>query len=118
MKVKKSSRETTKKPGTSLYSLQHTWTNVSVWVTIRTICLFLAMLGVLFLMAAVLPLSGLWFHTAFLTELGNWLLWPAHLLGSGWQLPSPLFGTQNAEPPPLALSWQATGLLFAVFALL
>ena len=56
---------------------------------------------------AVLPLYGLWFHTA---SLGLWSTLPSRLLFPGWQLTPTLFGSSNGTAPPFALSWVTTGL--------
>ncbi len=78
---------------------------------VATECVFL-------LLAAALPLYGLWFHTSLSTQFGQWVLLPARLLFPGWQLNPMLFRLAGVQPPPIGLSWQATALLGGIFALL
>ncbi|MBV9231402.1 MAG: glycosyltransferase family 39 protein [Chloroflexi bacterium] len=70
-----------------------------------------AMASAFILTGAVLPLYGLFFHTALLTQLGQWVLLPSHILFPGWALTPTLFSNAEPVPPPLALSWQAVLLL-------
>jgi hypothetical protein len=67
---------------------------------------------------AVLPLYGLLFHTALLTQLGQWVLLPNYILFPGWTLTPTLFSSVEPVPPPLALSWQAVLLLLCGFLLI
>ncbi|MBE3558162.1 MAG: hypothetical protein IMW89_02930 [Ktedonobacteraceae bacterium] len=76
------------------------------------------MAGAWLLLWAVLPLYGLFFHTALLAEFGQWILLPTRLLFSGQRLTPTLAGVADGPPPPPALSWQQTGLLLASFLLL
>src|SRR5437016_4918052 len=70
------------------------------------------------LLAAVLPLHGLWFYNAFLeTQLGSWMLWPTHLIFPGYAVLPPTPG--HGDPlPSLALSWNETFALLGTFILL
>src|SRR5579859_3728520 len=76
--------------------------------------LFMAMVGAVLLLDAVLPLEGFWFHTALLTQSGPWSLLPTHLLLPGWGVSSSLHSLQPT-PPPVALSWLEVPLLLAAF---
>src|SRR5947209_1364091 len=70
------------------------------------------------LLAAVLPLQGLWLYNALLeTKLGSWMLLPAHLIFPGHAVLPP---TSSHDPHPLslALSWNETFVLFGTFILL
>ncbi len=70
------------------------------------------------LLAAVLPLLGLWFYNAFLeTPLGSWMLWPTHLLFPGYAV-LPTTAGHNGPLPSLALSWNETLVLLGTFILL
>jgi hypothetical protein len=80
--------------------------------------LLLAMECIFLLLAAALPLYGLWFHTSLSTQFGQWVLLPARLLFPGWQLNPMIFHPDGVQPPPIGLSWQATALLGGIFALL
>ena len=77
----------------------------------------LAMLCAILFLDAVLPLGGLWFHTALLTQLGSWPLLPTHLLFPGWAVSSIITSTHPA-PPPIPLSWEQTPFLLAAFLLI
>jgi len=74
--------------------------------------------GAYVLLAAVLPLYGLWFHTSLTTDLSSWFLLPAHVLFAHQPLTPTLFHRYHEPGPPALLSWQDTGLLLIVFALL
>ncbi len=70
------------------------------------------------LLAAVLPLRGLWFYNAFLeTPLGSWMLWPTHLIFPGYAVLPPTPG-HSGPLPSLALSWNETFALLGTFILL
>jgi len=77
----------------------------------------LAMMGAFLVTGAVLPLYGLLFHTALLTQLGQWVLLPTHLLFPGWTLTPTLVSGSDGPPPSIALSWQQVPLLLAGFLL-
>src|SRR5438876_2448903 len=78
----------------------------------------LAMECAFLLLAAVLPLHGLWFYNAFLeTKLGSWMLLPTHLLFPGHAV-IPSTPSHDGHPLSLALSWNETFALFGTFILL
>lgn len=78
--------------------------------------ILVGMASAFLLVAAVLPLYGLFFYTALLPK---WLLFPTHLLFPGQQVTPSLNGIiSNVTPPAAALSWWHTGLLLGCFALL
>src|SRR2546426_6473576 len=80
--------------------------------------LLLIMDCVFLLLAAVLPLHGLWFYNAFLeTKLGSWMLFPTHLLFPGYAV-IPSTPGHDGHPLSLALSWNETFALFGTFILL
>lgn len=80
--------------------------------------LFLALECALLLLAAVLPLRGIWFTNAFVeTKLGSWMLFPTHLLFPG-QAIIPSQPRHGDHPASLALSWGETLLLLGTFILL
>lgn len=66
---------------------------------------------------AVLPLYGLLFHTALLTQLGQWVLLPTRLFFPGWPLTPTLVSGSDGPPPSIALSWQQVPLLLTGFLL-
>ncbi len=72
------------------------------------------------LLAAVLPLRGLWFYNAFLeTQLGSWMLWPTHLIFPGHAvLPSTPGHGSHPLSLTLALFWNETLALLGTFILL
>ncbi len=77
--------------------------------------LFLAMIGAIFLLDAVLPLQGLWFHNVLLTQIGPWFQWPTNLLFPGWDItPTLPFANPNYNPP-IALGWEQVPFLLAAF---
>ena len=70
--------------------------------TKRRLLLFLlltTMAGAILLLDAVLPLAGFWFHTALLTQFGQWPLLPTHLLFPDWTVSSSLTSFKPAPPP-------------------
>src|SRR2546421_11458070 len=77
----------------------------------------LAMVCAILFLDAVLPLGGLWFHTALLTQLGSWPLLPTHLLFPGWAVSSTITST-HPTPPPVPLSWEQVPFLLAAFLLI
>ncbi|HZR40902.1 MAG TPA: hypothetical protein VFB12_12330 [Ktedonobacteraceae bacterium] len=79
--------------------------------------IFLVMACLFVLTDAILPLQGLWFHTAMLTQLSQWILLPSHLVFPGWTLSPTLFNAGDAAPP-LTMSWQETPILLVLFLLL
>src|SRR5947207_9077153 len=79
--------------------------------------LLLAMLCAILFLDAVLPLGGLWFHTALLTQLGSWPLLPTHLLFPGWAVSSTITSA-HPTPPPVPLSWEQIPFLLAAFLLI
>jgi hypothetical protein len=76
--------------------------------------LLTTMVCAILLLDAVLPLAGFWFHTALLTQFGQWPLLPTHLLFPGWTVSSSLNSFKPA-PPPVALSWLEVPLLLSAF---
>jgi len=80
----------------------------SLFVAILVLAMFFSYL----IVDAVLPLYGLWFHTA---SLGLWSAWPTHLLFPDWQLTPTLLGSSNDTAPPFTLSWETTGLFLLAF---
>jgi hypothetical protein len=82
-------------------------------------CIFLLLMeGAYILLAAVLPLYGLWFHTSLTTDLSSWFLLPTRVLFAHQPLNPTLFHLYHEPGPPAPLSWKDTGLLLIVFALL
>src|SRR5947209_14657912 len=77
----------------------------------------LAMLCAILFLDAVLPLGGLWFHTALLTQLGSWPLLPTHLLFPGWAVSSTITSA-HPTPPPVLLSWEQVPFLLTAFLLI
>lgn len=77
--------------------------------------LFFAMVGAIFLLDAVLPLEGLWFHNVLLTQVGPWFQWPATLLFPGWNVTAPLPYANPDYSPPIALGWEQIPFLLAAF---
>lgn len=73
-------------------------------------------LAILFL-DAVLPLDGLWFHTAMLGQPGSWPLLPTHLLFPGWAISSSIMQSYNPAAPDVTLSWTQVPLLLLAFLL-
>jgi hypothetical protein len=80
------------------------------------IALFLGLEMALLLIGAALPLYGLWFTTSSLNDLFPWLLLPTLWLFPGRPLNPTLLHAPHASPPFIALGWQDTGILFALFA--
>src|SRR6266704_1664606 len=77
----------------------------------------LAMVCAILFLDAVLPLGGLWFHTALLTQLGSWTLLPTHLLFPGWAVSSTIT-SDHPTPPPVPLSWEQVPFLLTAFLLI
>ncbi len=82
------------------------------------ILMFLAMVGAFLLLDAVLPLHGLWFHTALLVPLSHAFLLPTALLFHGWAISPTLLTSSNTPAPALGLSWQETVFLLVACMLL
>ncbi len=80
--------------------------------------LLLTMAGAFLLLDAVLPLHGLWFHTALLVPLSRVFLLPTDLLFHGWALSPTLLTKHNTPGPAIGLSWQETALLLVACLLL
>ncbi len=78
--------------------------------------MLICMEAILLLIGATLPLYGLWFTTSSLNDLFPWLLQPTQLLFPDKPLNPTLLHAPHASPPPLALGWQDTSILFALFA--
>ena len=74
-----------------------------------------AMVAAILLMDAVLPLRGLWFHEALLTQFGSWPVWPTLFLFSGLAIIPPLPFMQVSGTPELLQSWAEFPLLFGAF---
>ncbi len=79
--------------------------------------IFIAMGMAMLFLDAVLPLAGLWFHTAMLGRLDAWALLPTHVLFPGWAVSSSITHNYNPAPPHVALSWMQVPLLFLAFLL-
>src|SRR5437773_12087461 len=79
--------------------------------------LLAGMIGAILFLDAVLPLGGLWFHTALLTQLGSWPLLPTHLLFPGWAVSSTITSA-HPTPPPVPLSWEQVPFLLTAFLLI
>src|SRR2546421_818963 len=86
-------------------------------VFILPLILPLAMVCAILFLDAVLPLGGLWFHTALLKQLGSWPLLPTHLLFPGWAVSSTITSA-HPTPPPVPLSWEQVPLLLTAFLLI
>ena len=89
-------------------------TNNPIYRRLLAIGIVLAMLCSYLIVDAILPLYGLWFHTA---SLGLWSVWLTRLLFPGWQLTPTLLGPSNGTAPPFALSWETTGLFLLAIVL-
>src|SRR5438132_272885 len=81
------------------------------------IAIFIAMIGAILFLDAVLPLGGFWFHTALLPQLGPESLLPTHLLFPGWAVSSTITST-HSTPPPVPLSWEQVPFLLTAFLLI
>jgi hypothetical protein len=77
--------------------------------------LFGLMEAAAFLLHAVLPLRGLWFHEALLTVMGSWVVLPSLLLFPGWRVLPPLPHITIQGPPSIPLSTIETLILFITF---
>ena len=75
----------------------------------------LAMTGAIILLAAVLPLEGLWFHNVLLASVSPWFQWPTTLLFPGWAITAPLPYANPEYSPPIALGWEQVPFLLAIF---
>ncbi|HLG62741.1 MAG TPA: hypothetical protein VKY19_12450 [Ktedonosporobacter sp.] len=73
-----------------------------------------------FLLAnAALPLVGLWFHTALLSQMGKWVLLPSRIIFYHRQLSPTVMGIYVGAPHPSNRgSWLETGTLGAIFVLI
>jgi hypothetical protein len=80
--------------------------------------MLLAMAGAFLLLDAVLPLHGLWFHTALLVPLSRVFLLPTDLLFHGWAISPTLLTSHNTPAPAIGLSWQETAFLLVACILL
>ena len=74
----------------------------------------LAMVCAILFLDAVLPLGGLWFHTALLTQAGSWPLLPTQFLFPGRAVSSTITSAHPTSPP-VALSWEQIPFLLAAF---
>src|SRR5947209_7566965 len=79
--------------------------------------LLMGMIGALLFLDAVLPLGGLWFHTALLPQLGTWTLLPTHLLFPGWAVSS-IITSDNPAAPSVLLGWKQVPFLLLAFLLI
>src|SRR6266568_1251198 len=79
--------------------------------------LLAGMIGAILFLDAVLPLGGLWFHTALLPQLGAWTLLPTHLLFPGWALSS-IITSDRPVAPPVVLGWEQVPFLLLAFLLI
>jgi hypothetical protein len=95
-----------------------TTTNKAQSSYLPAIFMLLAMAGAFLLLDAVLPLHGLWFHTALLVPLSRAFLLPTALLFHGWALSPTLLTSHNTPAPAIGLSWQETALLLVAYLLL
>lgn len=87
--------------------------------SITSFVLLIAMLSAIFLLAAILPLRGLWFYDMFLTTpVGRLLLLPTHLLFPTNNVTFFKVGYHVKLPEPLTVSFQQTSLLFMSIAAL
>lgn len=77
-----------------------------------------ALEAALLLTDAVLPLRGLWFHEALLTQLGSWPLWPTFILFPGRAVTPPINGIPISATPDILLSWIETPMLLAALLLI
>lgn len=75
----------------------------------------LAMTSAIILLAAVLPLEGLWFHNVLLAPVSPWFQWPTTLLFPGWAITAPLPYANPDYSPPVALGWEQVPFLLATF---
>ncbi len=73
-----------------------------------------------FLLAnAALPLVGLWFHTALLSQMGQWVLLPTRIIFHHRALSPTVMGRYVGAPNPSNRgSWLETGTLAAIFLLI
>ena len=78
----------------------------------------LALMGAFLFLDAVLPLHGLWFHTALLVPLSRWFLLPTDILFHGRALTPTLLTNHNTPAPAIGLSWQEAALLLIACLLL
>ncbi len=73
------------------------------------------MMSAIILLAAVLPLEGLWFHNVLLASVSPWFQWPTTLLFPGWSITAPLPYANPDYTPPVALGWEQVPFLLAAF---
>lgn len=78
---------------------------------------FIAMMGALLLMDAVIPLRGLWFHEALLTQMGWWPVAPSLLLFPGWNVIPPISSISITSVPDISSSWETLAMLLGAFSL-
>ena len=78
-----------------------------------TFAFVLTMTSAIILLAAVLPLQGLWFHNVLLTQVSPWFQWPTTLLFPGWAVAAPLPYANPNYAPPVALGWEQVPFLLA-----
>lgn len=73
-----------------------------------------------FLLAnAALPLVGLWFHTALLSQMGKWVLLPTRIIFYHRQLSPTVMGIYvGTHRPSSGGSWLEVGILGAIFLLI
>src|SRR5579863_1164990 len=79
------------------------------------LALFFAMMSAIFLLDAVLPLQGLWFHNVLLTQVSLWFQWPTNLVFPGWAVSAPLPFANPGYNPPVVLGWEQLPFLLAAF---
>lgn len=77
--------------------------------------LFFAMISAIFLLDAVLPLQGLWFHNVLLTTASSWFQLPSTLLFPAWDVTAPLPYANPNFSPPIASAWEQIPFLLAAF---
>src|SRR5437879_4881361 len=73
------------------------------------------MVGALFVLDAILPLQGIRFNDALLTQLGSWVLFPTHLLFPGHQIVLIVPSRSSLDLPMKGEGWQETSGLLLVF---
>jgi hypothetical protein len=88
------------------------------WRNLVSFALFFCMVSGLFLLDAVLPLGGLKFPDALLTQLGSWPLLPTRILFPHEPITLAVASEPVSGTLSTALAWKHTGMLLGVFAIL
>lgn len=76
-----------------------------------------AIICAILLMDAILPLRGLWFHEAMLTQLGLWPVMPSLTLFPGWTVIPPLPHIHLVGVPDLLSSWGTLAMLLTALTI-